>query len=371
MNILIAGYSIRHIACSAARSGHAVIALDSFCDLDLKECTSDFVLFPPRPSVDEAEFILKEQIENFSPDAIVLGPGLETLRVRGVLSLNNQPGKAALVSDKLWLARFLEKRGFPFIPTFESPDNARFPAVIKPRKGAGGIGCRMVESAIGLSVDEGIIVQDFLPGKPVSVSVIGTGSDSSAIAANEQIIGAAWTGAEGFRYCGNITPLCPHLEELFSLAEELISQLGLVGSNGVDFLLTERGPVVVEVNARFQGSLDTVELSTGTNVFQAHLDSFEGKLPCRPKSRLYAGRAILFSKEDLRIHRDLRRAITGTARNEDEVWIADVPNVQSAIKKNDPIASVLAKGGIREEVFSMLKARAAEVERSIREKPIR
>jgi hypothetical protein len=29
------------------------------------------------------------------PDALVLGPGLETLRVKGILSLNNQPEMAA------------------------------------------------------------------------------------------------------------------------------------------------------------------------------------------------------------------------------------------------------------------------------------
>jgi predicted ATP-grasp superfamily ATP-dependent carboligase len=362
MNILIAGYSVRHIACSAARAGHEVVALDGFCDLDLRECAHNLVLFPQQPSNYLAELIIEKYIEDFFPDAIVLGPGLEEVRVRGILSLNNPPEKAALVSDKLWLARFLEQRGFPFIPTYESADNASFPAVIKPRKGAGGVGCHLAQSAEGLNMEKGTIIQDFLPGKPASVSVIGTGHDSKAIAVNEQLIGAAWAGAEDFRYCGNITPLSPPQPELSALAEEVVSQLGLVGSNGVDFLLTEMGPVIVEVNARFQGSLDTVELSNGMNVFQAHLESFEGALPKQPKSQLSAGRAILFARKDLCICQDLRRASIGNAGTEDRTRIADVPVMGSEIRKNDPVASVLARGSSREEVLTMLMAATAALE---------
>jgi predicted ATP-grasp superfamily ATP-dependent carboligase len=362
MNILIAGYSVRHIACSAAKAGHEVGALDGFCDLDLQECVRDVVLFPQHPTIDQAEQIIKKHIEDFSSDAIVLGPGLEEVRVKGILSLNNPPEKAALVSDKLWLARFLEQRGFPFVPTYVSADDASYPAVIKPRRGAGGIGCCLVESPEGLKVEEGSIIQDFLPGIPASVSVIGTGHDSKAIAVNEQLIGAAWAGAEDFRYSGNITPLDPPHPELPTLAEEVISRLGLVGTNGVDFLLTEHGPVIVEVNARFQGSLDTVELSTGMNVFQAHLKSFEGSLPELPRSRLSAGRAILFAKRNLEIIQDLRRAPIGNAGNRDENWIADVPASGSQIKKNDPVASVLAKGSSRKEVLALLMAGTAALD---------
>lgn len=359
MNILIAGYSIRHIACSAARAGHEVVALDGFCDLDLQECSHHAALIPQQPSTNQAEQIIQNYIEDFFPDAVVLGPGLEEVRVKGILSLNNPPERAALVSDKLWLARFLEQRGIPFIPTYESADDASFPAVIKPRKGAGGIGCRLAQSAQGLKMEEGTIIQDFLSGIPASVSVIGTGRDSTAIAVNEQLIGAAWAGAEDFRYCGNITPLSRPHPELSALAEEIVSRLGLVGSNGVDFLLTESGPVVVEVNARFQGSLDTVELSTGMNVFQAHLESFEGALPKLPKSQLSAGRAILFAKVDLCICQDLRIARIGNAETENGNWVADVPAPGSKIKKSDPVASVLARGSCREEVMSKLMAGTA------------
>ena len=100
-----------------------------------------------------------------------------------------------------------------------------------------------------------------------------------------------WAGAKGFRYSGNITPLAPPQCAIGQMAEEIIAKLGLVGSNGVDFLLTEKGPVVVEVNSRFQGSLDTVEMASGDNVFQAHLQSFAGRLPRAAQPRLAAQQA--------------------------------------------------------------------------------
>lgn len=368
MKILIVGYSVRHIACSAARAGHLVYAADSFCDLDLEACSNEIMLLPQPLDALQAESLIQTYVEELSPDAVVLGPGLEESRVKGVRVLNNSQEKAALVSDKLWLACWLEERGFPFIPTFESPEKSSFPAVIKPRKGAGGVGVKLVERSEdlelgkGTRLEEGMIIQDWLSGTPASVSVIGTSRDSRAISVNEQLIGTPWAGADEFRYSGNITPLelspltsrkSTRQSEMAGMAEEIISELGLMGSNGVDFLLTERGPVVVEVNPRFQGSLDVVEMSTEINVFQAHVDAFEGILPEKTVPKSVAGRAILFADESVKIDEPLTRWISG------KDWITDVPRPGSAIKKTDPVASVLASGKHRAEVLDLLMKRTA------------
>jgi hypothetical protein len=137
------------------------------------------------------------------------------------------------------------------------------------------------------------------------------------------------------------------------MAEEIVSELGLVGSNGVDYLLTERGPVVVEVNPRFQGSLDVVEMSTERNVFQAHVNAFEGILPEKPVPKKVAGRAILFADENVRIGEHLTRWFTA------KDWITDVPRSGSVIKERDPVASILATGRDRTEVLDLLMRRTA------------
>lgn len=380
MKILIVGYSVRHIACSAARAGHEVFAVDSFCDLDLEACSNGIARLPQPLDASQAESLIQTYTRMFSPEVVVLGPGLEETRVKGVKVLNNLPERAAIVSDKLWLSGWLEKRGFPFIPTTGSAENIRFPAVIKPRKGAGGIGCRLVKRSEDMKLDEdmehedmehedGMIVQDWISGTPASVSVIGTGRDSRAIAVNEQLIGAPWAGASGgFKYSGNITPLeppplisgiCTPQPEMARMAEEIVSELGLVGSNGVDFQLTERGPVVVEVNPRFQGSLDVVEMSTGKSVFQAHVDAFSGVLPDRPLPKKAAGRAILFADENIKIGELLSHWMTGID------WITDVPRPRSDIRKSDPVVSVLATGKDRAEVLNLLMVRTSMLRTAI------
>ena len=272
--------------------------------------------------------------------------------------LNNPPEKTAQVSDKLWLARWLEEKGFPFIKTkpVAVADNLRFPFLVKPRKGAGGVGCRIVSSPSDLKWEEGLIAQELIIGRPASVSVIGNGREARAIAVNEQLIGVPWAGAKGFRYSGNITPLAPPQCGIGQMAEEIIADLGLVGSNGVDFLLTEKGPVVVEVNSRFQGSLDTVELSGGDNVFQAHLQSFSGMLPKRPaQSSCTAGRIIIYAPRDLTIEADLVRD-----------WTADVPGKGSRIAADDPILSIMALGSSRDEVLAQLKTESGNARQMIK-----
>jgi len=363
MRVLVIGINIRHIARSASLAGHEVFAVDCYCDMDLSRYAKETAKMPREGAAEHLSFY----VEKFHPDAIVLGPGLEEASVRGVPVLNNPPKKTAQVSDKLWLAGWLEEKGFPFIKTkrFVVGDNMHFPFLVKPRKGAGGVGCRIVEKpshphthgSTGESMpggmrgdnEEELIAQELIIGRPASVSVIGNGREARAIAVNEQLIGVPWAGAKGFRYSGNITPLAPPQCGIGLMAEEIIAKLGLVGSNGVDFLLTEKGPVVVEVNSRFQGSLDTVELSGGDNVFQAHLQSFWGKLPKHPApASCIAGRIIVYAPCDLTIEADLLRD-----------WAADVPGKGSRIAADDPVLSIMAQGSSREEVIAQLKTRAA------------
>ena len=291
MRILAIGINIRHIAGSASRAGHEVFAVDCYGDRDLRVWAKETAVMAHRALAEDMAESISFYVEKFRPDAVVLGPGLEEASVRGVPVLNNPPEKTALVSDKLWLAGWLERNGFPFIKTRPAAalDDLRFPFLVKPRKGAGGVGCRIVETPSDLQTpeaaaqgEEEMIAQELISGRAASVSVIGSGREARAIAVNEQLIGIPWAGAKGFRYSGNITPLAPPHCAIGPMAEEIIARLGLLGSNGIDFLLTKKGPVVVEVNCRFQGSLDTVEAATGQNVFQAHLQSFAGRLPRPP-----------------------------------------------------------------------------------------
>ena len=113
MRILVIGINIRHIARSASLAGHEVFAVDCYCDVDLARWAKETAKMPREGAKEHLSFY----VEKFRPDAVVLGPGLEEASVQGVPVLNNPPKKTAQVSDKLWLARWLEEKGFPFIKT--------------------------------------------------------------------------------------------------------------------------------------------------------------------------------------------------------------------------------------------------------------
>ncbi|AET64013.1 ATP-grasp domain-containing protein [Methanothrix harundinacea] len=366
--VLVVGQSVRPIALSAVRAGHAVFAADCYSDLDLVESVSRSVHLdwdPARPEAlpRKARAVIEAAIDAGSIDCLVLGPGAEGMKVDGVRVLNNPPEKFAEASDKLRLARWLEEEGFAAVPTWRVGDapTADFPLMVKPRRGAGGGENRLVYAEEELALLEGdLIVQEFVRGTPASVSVIADGERAVAISANEQLIGTEWLGGAGYRYCGNITPLAlpPDASaEMMRIAEEIASRLQLVGSNGVDFILAASGPLVLEVNPRFQGSLDAVEISTGLNLFQAHLLSFDGLLPKRPQPRRSGGRGVLYAEDGLKIDGDLRAV---------NRWIADVPSPGSSLKRGDPVTSILSSAADRDGALALLRRRSSSIRRALR-----
>src|SRR5690606_2141027 len=108
-------------------------------------------------------------------------------------------------------------------------------------------------------------------GDNISASVLSTAEESRTIITSQQIIGAGELGQkEPFGYTGNITPYCGQAN-IVELAEIVINRLGLVGSNGVDFIAKKGEVYVVEVNPRIQGTFECVEKSLGINMAKAHI----------------------------------------------------------------------------------------------------
>jgi len=158
--------------------------------------------------------------------------------------------------------------------------------MIKPRCGSGGMMNFAVSDEDELAAIQSryrtseFIAQEFVEGIPCSASLIGTGDDACVIALNEQLIGVPGLTRLPFAYCGNVTPfVTDRKREIIEYSRQIALEFGLIGSNGVDLIQTENGVVVIEVNPRFQGSLDTIELSCGMNVFDAHVRSFQAKSP--------------------------------------------------------------------------------------------
>jgi predicted ATP-grasp superfamily ATP-dependent carboligase len=355
MKVLVIANNVRSLVCSAKKAGYTVYALDRFGDVDTRRCA------------DRAELIegseegkIHEQAASFGEvDAVILGPGFEHLKFENIF--NNPNDVAAEVSDKSKLPGKLKSMGIPH-PETESLDRAEglgFPIMIKPGFGSGGMRNLIIRNEEELTLFKErsdaceFIAQEFLEGIPCSASIISNGDDAVVVALNEQLIGVPWLTRLPFAYCGNITPFdTRYRNEMIHHAKQIALEFGLLGSNGVDFILTEKGITVIEVNPRFQGSMDIVELSCGINIFDAHIKSFAGELPKPGKPKCFAAKTIVYADKEVVID----NKISDTLRKcMDNGRAADISQPGSSIHPDEPITTMLATAKTRSLVFEKVR----------------
>ncbi|MET1123848.1 MAG: ATP-grasp domain-containing protein [Archaeoglobaceae archaeon] len=331
--VLLVGSNVRNVAESAKKAGYDVIAVAKHCDADLEIYCDTVRRFT---SLEEAKKIAEElaQAENAK---VVLCSGCELLKVKAEL-LCNDPRDVKEVVDKLRFYRRLEREGIPHPELGDFGERT----ILKPRIGGGG-----EDVVFGREEREGFVKQRFVDGLACSVSLI-VGGEATPIAANEILVGWSEMHASGFRYSGNVTPLfdAEKVEKIEKLAVEVVSLFNLRGSVGVDFVYADK-PYVLEINPRFQGSLDSVEWSCDVNVFAMHVAAFEGRKVERVKPKRFAARAVLFAPEKLKVAANL-------AGNP---FFADVPKAGEVYDRGEPLVSILASGGSREEVISRVRER--------------
>ncbi len=348
MKILVIGNSTRSIACSAKRAGHTIHSLDNFCDVDLRYCAESALLIGNASAKK-----IYELARTFGEiNGVILCPGFEKLEFKNVLG--NSPDVAQKVNDKLNLAKRLHSLGIPHPETepLSRASGLRFPLMIKPRCGSGGRMNSIVRdedelAAIQLRCKTNeFIAQEFVEGIPCSASLIGTGDDASVIALNEQLIGIPGMTRLPFAYCGNITPfVTDRKSEMIEYSRQISLEFDLMGSNGVDIIQTENGVVIIEVNPRFQGSLDTIELSCGMNIFEAHVRSFSGELPKPRKHQHFAVKNILYACKSTVVNERLYERLITCMKMERAV---DIPEKGSIVRDDEPLTTLLETGRTRE-----------------------
>ena len=386
-NILVIGFDTRNVVCSASRAGYTVCSIDAFCDLDLRECAHATAFLECR-TIQELHQLkasrIKAQMAEFGLefDALVPGSGLEMLDHNDFPCpvLASSPDAMQKASDKLYLSKKLEAIGIPHPRCYSSEelDAIEYPVMIKPASGGGGIFNRIarsrqellaiLEELQGLNpelTEETIVIQEFLEGTPSSVSLLSTKNEALSVAVNEQLIGIPWLSRLPFAYCGNITPfMTDQAEEMEALAEELVLEFNLLGSNGVDFLASEKGPVVLEINPRFQGSLDTIEKAMNINLFEAHAGCFRGELPEKPEAKGFAVRGVIYSDRELFIDQKLMELILREKG-------ADIPSQGTVIEPDGPLTSLFACTSTREEAVLSLEKGANRIRAFIENQPKR
>ncbi|MCQ2355570.1 MAG: ATP-grasp domain-containing protein [Methanocorpusculum sp.] len=342
-SVLVAGYTTRHVAKSAARAGYDVYAVDHFCDQDLLWCTKDVMAFD---ELDELPFALEEMLARHQIDCVVTTSGAELLEVPK--RLGTAPEVAARFMDKGKTQEFFESLG---VPVPRKLSDGEYPAMMKTLSGAGGWRNAVVRNDAEracweeFAEHEPFLMQEVIAGVPASVSCVGTGTAAKAVAANEQILRGGDSCA--YAFSGSVTP-CTHpmTRRMMAVAEKIVAASGCVGSVGVDFVLTDTEAYAIEVNPRFQGTVETVEGATGVNLFRLHADACRGILPdAVPELGQFCVRKILVAPEPLVMRADMRD-LAGT--------ITDIPHPGTVFEEGEVMFSVLGCGPSRDEAFVSL-----------------
>jgi hypothetical protein len=385
-SLLVVGIDPVSIANSAKKAGYKIYAADYFGDMDLRRvCFGLKAIIKQKRGKScgrmESKFkpeafpkIVKSLSKKYRIDAILLSSGLDDdFNVLYELSdiapiLGNTPKVIKRVRKKPRFFEELKRLGIahPETAIVQNIDEAKaavaeigYPVVIKPIRGFGGVAIRTVQNSKEMEkafldfsfTSEEILVQKFINGLHASISLLTTTKDVKVLTINEQLLGLHFLfQQEPLGYCGNVVPL--HVaDSIFKkckrITEKIALNFDLQGSNGIDVVISKEGtPYVVEVNPRFQGTLECVERVLGTNLVESHINAcLHRSLPnIKEKTSIFCTRLILYSPKrtiapDLTAFRDVR----------------DVPLPESIIEKGEPLCSIITEGKNRN--FSFQKAR--------------
>jgi hypothetical protein len=369
MRLLVAGVSTRAVAESAARAGFTVTALDAFADLDQHPAVRALSLpreFGTRftsPSAARAARAIESDAVAYLSSFENHPRAIATLAAGRVL-LGNPPAVVARVRDPRLVARALRRHGLS-TPRVRLAATSQGRWLVKPLASGGGRGVRRWRG--GARVPRGSYLQESVDGTPGSVVFVAASGRAVPIGVTRQIVGDAAFGASGFQYCGNI--LATARDEQFHDGERLFrrasavaaavaAEFGLVGVNGVDFVVRGGVPYPIEVNPRWSASMELVERAHEWSVFGAHAQACgPGVLPdvdlLERQRRIDAtGKAIVFARRDVTV-------------GETRAWIArgvrDVPHPGERIEAGRPVCTVLAEGRDAAACYSELVRRAAAV----------
>ena len=236
---------------------------------------------------------------------------------KGKVSLNCDSKAILKVADKTVLYETLKKNGLPTPNTIALNvdeglaevkriirDKFCYPLVFKPVDGVSCCGLSIVkeDSQVERAIDkikhesEGqyFIVQEFIDGEAASVSVLCTGRKALTISLNMQNVKVAVPEAVS-SYEGGAVPFDhPLKQEAVKVAEKVVeSFIGLRGFVGVDLVLVNDKPFVVDVNPRLTTSYVGLCRVATFNVADALVNAvLKGKLPTKPETRGF----VYFSK---------------------------------------------------------------------------
>lgn len=187
--------------------------------------------------------------------------------------LGSTPAAVHLTGSKYRTSQALRAAGIAAVPTYRA--HAALPSdssawVVKPDDGAGCSDTRIFSPPkaarkwIAAQTNGGYVLQPYISGRPCSLSVLCGHGEAVLLGCNDQRIAVS---DNQFHDMGStVNGIEDASGELERLTRRVISALpGMWGYAGIDFILTDQGPVVLEVNPRMTLAHAGLHASIGAN----------------------------------------------------------------------------------------------------------
>jgi uncharacterized protein len=372
-SVLIVGVSTRALAESASRAGYACVTVDAFGDLDQKSRVQNVSLsrdlrrrysaaaavavgrrFPAASAAASAAYVGNLENHPTAVRRLALGRRL----------LGNTPATLVRARDPLAVAEAVRRAGGR-APLTLLPDETRHahvgvPWLRKPRRGGGGSGVKEWKPGAPLGPHE--VVQERIEGQLASVAFVANGRRAVLLGMSKGLAGDPAFGARGYWYCGSVYPFSADralLDRMSAIAGGVTEAFGLVGLNGIDFVLREGEPYVLEVNPRYAASMELIERSGRLSLFEAHVAACGGALPSEGAFPMpeVLGKAILYARRDVTVGDSGRWLLRDDVR--------DLPFPGERIRQGHPVCTVFARGRDSVTCYARLVAAASALEQEL------
>ena len=370
--LVIVGASTRAAAWSAIRAGRRPLCADLFADRDLLAVAVAIAVEDyPLGLVKAVEELLSSGPDASCP-AIYTGAMENHFEVVAALSdrgplLGNPPETLRLVSDPGWIAQQCDDHNLscPAIRPADDPPPRGHQWLLRQPLSAGGSG---VSEWNGTAPPPGsnAVFQERIRGRSAAALCLGTGSAARVLGVTEQLVGREWLSASRWAWCGSIGPLelpPPLNDQVAELADAVAAGAGLVGLFGIDLVLDGQRAWIIEINPRYTGSAEVIEMSTGQSMIGLHLDAFGDSRSSPPlvapdTGSAVSAKAVLFAREDI--------TVTHLPPGDSTWSLADIPHSGARITKGRPICSILARGVTADGCRDILKRSSEEVYRAVK-----
>ncbi|MDD3448248.1 MAG: ATP-grasp domain-containing protein [Gammaproteobacteria bacterium] len=336
--LLLAATSARALAQSAVRGGYAPHVLDRFGDQDTRAIARGFARWPEGAGAGELARIGRA----LEPGAaLIYGAGFEgsaeALRaVAGGRRLHgNGPEVLERLSEPRALFELFARLRIPHPEvSFRAPGH---PSgwLCKDAGGSGGMG--VGPARVQSRAPAGRYWQRRLSGPVHSLLFLADGERLQVVGWNRLYTCRA-DPAHPYAYggaCGRAAPPAHLRGAALRHARHLIRALGLVGLNGIDFIVADARVRLLELNPRPGASFALYDADWPGGLLRAHVSACGGRLPGAGRTPAGPARVqrVVYAAAETLIPRDFRWPD----------WCADLPRPGSAVAAGEPVCSVLAQ----------------------------